>query len=276
MASGRADRQVVLRASRSYYANRAFYYDLLAQSRRRDVRTSKEIDFLVRVFDRRARHTVRRVLDVACGGGRHLVGLARKGYECVGQDFTPSRVDIAKANAKRAGVALRLSQGDATRLPYASEFDAVLALYILFLLPSDGDVARCVRRARTSLRRGGVFVCNLFNPFSAGPGSLGRLIQGEQQVEESRAPGVRITEISELRDTDRAQGWGWLTETSVIEAPDGIHVFRDRERLRFLTYWDMLRILESAGFRDIECHPDWRLTPTPGAKARQLVFTARK
>lgn len=276
MVSGRADRQAVLKASRSYYASRAYYNDLLAQRTRRDARTAKEIGFLERVFRDRADRRVRRVLDVACGGGRHIVGLAQRGYDCVGQDFTPSRVDMARARAERAGVSLRLSPGDATRLPYRSEFDAVLALYVLFLLPSDEDVARCVRQARTALRRGGLLVCNVYNPFAVGPRSLGRLIQGERQVDESRARGIRMTEISEFRDTDPVRGWGWLSETTFIEAPDGTHVFRDRERLRFLTYGDVMRILESAGFRDIDCHPDWDLRPARRPRAYQLVFTARK
>lgn len=276
MASDRADRKAVVKASQSYYANVAYYSDLLAQRTRHDARTAKEVAFLERVFGSRATRKVRRVLDVACGGGRHIVELAARGYDCVGQDFTPSRVDMARTRAERAGVSLRLSRGDATRLPYRSEFDAVLALYVLFLLPSDEDVSRCVRQARAALRRGGVFVCSVYNPFGVGPRSFGRLIQGERQVEESRAPGIRMTEISEFRDTDPVRGWGWLSETTVVEAPDGTHVFRDRERVRFLTHGDVTRILESAGFRDIDCQPDWNLTPPRRPEAYQLVFTARK
>ena len=276
MVSGLVDREAVLKSSRSYYANRAFYYDLLAQRKDRDPATNKELDFLERVFKNQATRSVRRVLDVACGGGRHVVGLARRGYECVGQDLTPDRVAMARARAKRSGLSLPLSQGDATRLPYTSEFDAVLALYILFLLPSDDDVAKCLRQAHNSLRRGGLFVCNVFNPFSSGPRSLGRLIQRQRQVVKSRAPGIRMTEISQFQDIDPMHGWGWLSESIVIEAPDGPHAFRDRERLRFFTYSDIIRMLEDAGFREPACYPDWMISPRRRPKAKWLVFTARK
>ena len=276
MPSHRADRQSVLESSRSYYANRAFYYDLLAQRKPRDPGTSKELRFLERTFRTQATRPVRRVLDVACGGGRHVVGLAQRGYECVGQDLTPDRVNVAKARSKRVGVSVRLYQGDATRVQHDSEFDAVLSLYILFLLASDEDVQKCVRQARRALRRGGVFVCNVFNPFSAGARTLGRLIQRERQVEESRARGIRITETSQFRDIDPIHGWGWLSETCVIEAPDGAHIFRDRERFRFFTYSDIHRLLVDAGFQNVACHADWPYERTAKPKASQLVFTARK
>ena len=73
--------------------------------------------------DCHAIHKVRDVLDVTCGSGRHVLGLAHRGYKCVGQDYTPEQVQIAKSRARRKGVAVKLLQGDATRLKYESEFE---------------------------------------------------------------------------------------------------------------------------------------------------------
>ena len=127
-------RETVLKASRAYYAHLAYYEDLLAQRDRRVAETARELDFLEFAFRAHATHRVKNVLDVACGNGRHVVGLAHRGYQCTGQDYTPEQVQIAQARAKREGVSVKLLQGDATRLKYESEFDAVLALKILFLL----------------------------------------------------------------------------------------------------------------------------------------------
>src|SRR2546422_588103 len=155
MTRSRNDRHAVLRSSRSYYANRAYYRDLFDQRRRRDPGTDRELDFLEHAFRTHAQRRIERVLDVACGGGRHVVGLARRGYECVGQDFTRERVEMAKARAHRAQVSVRLKRADATRLRFVSEFDAVLALNILFLLPDDDDVQRCLRQIHRALRPAG-------------------------------------------------------------------------------------------------------------------------
>jgi hypothetical protein len=71
-------------------------------------------------------------------------------------------------------------------------------------------------------------------------------------------------------------GVAWWQETSTIETNDGIHIFRDRERLRLFTYWDMVHYLQSAGFKEVKCYPDWKTNPPKKPKAETLVFVARK
>ena len=134
-----SDRREVLRSSRQFYAHRAYYYDLLAQRSPLDKDTRREMAFLEHVFKKKASRRVSRVLDVACGGGRHIVGLAEMGYQCTGLDFTPERVEITKKRAARSKVSIDLRQGDASKLSYRNRFDAALALNVLFLLPSDED-----------------------------------------------------------------------------------------------------------------------------------------
>jgi hypothetical protein len=63
----------------------------------------------------------------------------------------------------------------------------------------------------------------------------------ETVTEEGIAPHMRITDIQATHDYDPVMGVLWVDETTFIEAADGRHVFRDRERARLLTYWDMQR-----------------------------------
>jgi len=44
-----------------------------------------------------------RVLDAACGTGRHAIALAEKGYQVVGADGSPGMIERARANASDAG-----------------------------------------------------------------------------------------------------------------------------------------------------------------------------
>jgi len=131
---------------------------------------------------------------------------------------------------------VKLLQGDATKLKYENEFDAVLALNILFLLPDDDDVLRCLRQTHQALRSGGVLICNIDKPFYEGKGwcSL-KVIHEGHNVHETRVRGMRHIGIDHVQDFDPVHGVAWWQETSVIEAPDGIHLFRDRERLRLFT-----------------------------------------
>jgi SAM-dependent methyltransferase len=271
-------RETVLKASRDYYAHRAYYEDLLVQRQRQSVETTKrELNFLEHAFHADATRPIKDVLDIACGTGRHVFRLANRGYKCTGQDYTPERIQIAKDRAKHEGVSVKLLQGDATRLEYENEFDAVLALYILFLLPNDDDVSKCLSRIHRALRKGGILICNIGNPFYAGKHwfSLQMIYKGLNVIEE-RAPGIKITEIVRLRDFDPMHGVAWWDETNIIEAPDGIHIFPDRERLRLFTYWDIQHYLQAAGFKETKCYTNWKTKPQQNRKAEWLIFTARK
>ncbi len=222
-----------------------------------------------------ATKSVSKVLDVACGGGRHIVGLARRGYECTGYDYTAERVSAAKARAKRLGVKVTLKQGDATKLPSAGPFDAALALYILFLLPSDADIKKCLRGIRRVLTPGGVLICNIYNPFTKSGRELMEILDRGTYVNEVRAPGVRIMEVERVKDFDPVKGILWAEETSVVEAPDGNHVFRDQERFRLLTFWDIKRYLEDTGFKEVAAYPDWKVRHKGRPEAGEIVFVAR-
>jgi len=271
-------RETVLKASQDYYTHLAYYEDLWAQkSRRFAEETKREVDFIESAFRVHATHPVKNVLDVACGNGRHIIGLAHHGYQCTGQDFTVERVRIAEARAKLEGVSVKLSQGDTTKLNYESEFDAVLALYILFLLPDDDDVLKCLRQAHRALRPGGVLICNVGNPFHNGKDWFAlNVVQRGHGVSESRVRGMKFTTILRIKDFDSVHGVVWWEEKSIIEAPDGVHVFQDRERLRLFTYWEILGYLKEAGFKETKCYVDWKMQPAKKPKEEKLVFVSRK
>jgi hypothetical protein len=76
--SNSKDRQDVLRHSRECYAHRAAYYDLVVQNPHAPIsrETKKELDFVEYVIRTHSARPVKKIADMACGGGRHIVGLA--------------------------------------------------------------------------------------------------------------------------------------------------------------------------------------------------------
>jgi SAM-dependent methyltransferase len=271
-------RETVLKSSRAYYTHRAYYWDLTSDRHRKlSAMSQLELDFIEHVFTVDAARPVKQVLDVACGSGRHIFELAKRGLDCTGWDFTPERIQVAKERAKRKGISVKLQQGGATQLNYEDEFDAVLALYLLFLLPNDDDVLKCLKMTHRALRTGGILVCNIGNPFCLSKKWFSpKGIADGLFVNEDKVVGIEDTEIVRLREYDPIRGVAWWQETSIIKAPDGTHIFKDKERIRLLTYWDLTRYLQEAGFKDIKCYPDWKTKPPKKPKAEWLVFVARK
>jgi len=266
-------RKTVLKASRSYYTHLGYYEELTyAESTNR-----RELDFLEFAFRTQATHRVRDVLDVACGSGRHILGLANRGYKCIGQDYTPEQVKVAKGRAKRDGASLRLLQGDATKLDYENEFDAALAIRILFLLPDDRSVLMCLRQIHRSLKSGGIIICNIANPFYDGENWFSlKSIQRGHYFSDIRASNMRFISIDQVQDFDPLHGIAWWQETHIIETSDDMHIFQERERLRLFTYWDILHYLQAAGFKHTKCYPDWNMKIQKKPRAEWLVFVSRK
>jgi 2-polyprenyl-3-methyl-5-hydroxy-6-metoxy-1,4-benzoquinol methylase len=69
-----------------------------------------------------------RVLDMACGTGRHSHELARRGFEVVGVDISPDLLTIAEADAKAESLSASFLAADLRELGFDEEFDFVLNL----------------------------------------------------------------------------------------------------------------------------------------------------
>jgi D-alanine-D-alanine ligase len=89
--------------------------------------THKEID----VFSNLLHLTPQeRILDMACGQGRHVLELARRGFKNVeGIDQSHFLIEKAKKDAEKENLFVTFKEGDARQLPYpADTFDVVMIL----------------------------------------------------------------------------------------------------------------------------------------------------
>src|SRR5215467_1338694 len=53
-----------------------------------------------------------RILDIACGGGRHSLAMARRGALVTGLDIGPTAIATAQRRAHKAGLPIEFVQGD--------------------------------------------------------------------------------------------------------------------------------------------------------------------
>lgn len=73
-----------------------------------------------KVFKRRG---VKRVLDLGCGTGRHIINFVKKGFEIYGIDIAEEGIEITKKWLKKEGLEANLKVGSIyKRLPYKNSF----------------------------------------------------------------------------------------------------------------------------------------------------------
>jgi 2-polyprenyl-3-methyl-5-hydroxy-6-metoxy-1,4-benzoquinol methylase len=92
-----------------------------------DRRLAREIPFIV---SRLGKPEGKRVLDLACGTGRHSATLALQGAEVVGIDNSESMLSRAKEHASSIGVTPKFIRGDMSEFDSLTtdQFDLVICL----------------------------------------------------------------------------------------------------------------------------------------------------
>lgn len=122
--------------------------------------TKKQIDFLVKHLQLTKKM---RILDVACGHGRHAIQLAEQGHSVVGVDSSKDFINIARSEAHRRGVSVRYVIGDMRHISYQREFDRVILLYTSFGYFSDDDNFKVLKNVAAALKSGGLFCLDILN-----------------------------------------------------------------------------------------------------------------
>jgi SAM-dependent methyltransferase len=119
-------------------------------------RTAAEVDGIVSRLDLDAGA---RVLDLACGHGRHAISLAKRGFDVTGYDLSDVFLERARADAEAQGVSVRWIRGDMRALRFDAEFDAAVNVFTAFGYFEDPeDDLVTLRGIRSALAPGGRFL----------------------------------------------------------------------------------------------------------------------
>lgn len=104
-----------------------------------------------------------RLLDVACGTGRHALRLARRGADVVGVDATEAYLRVARRAARKLKNA-RFMRGDMRRLPFSGEFDAAVNLWTSFgYFDTPAEDLEALRAVARALKPGGRFLIDVID-----------------------------------------------------------------------------------------------------------------
>ncbi|MFW9807091.1 MAG: class I SAM-dependent methyltransferase, partial [Candidatus Thorarchaeota archaeon] len=121
-------------------------------------RLAREIPFLL---SRLGSPDGKRILDLACGTGRHSIALSLEGAEVVGIDNSETMISRAKENARTQKVSPKFILGEMTKFQSITDdqYDMIICLgNSLALLDDFETVGKVLSSVCDSLKDGGLFI----------------------------------------------------------------------------------------------------------------------
>jgi SAM-dependent methyltransferase len=224
------------------YAQRYFHRD--------DAAAGREIEVLVDWLAPPAGATV---LDVCCGGGRHLAPLREMGFNAFGVDLS---TDLLALAADRLPLRGALVRADARALPFAGQFDLVLNLFTSFgYFDERADDARQLKGMVAALRSGGTLVIDLSHRAYL---EANLCAHDRQDLD-----GMQIENHRQLTDTH-------VVKRSVVTAADGSEQ-HFVERVRLYRPAEMVDAVSSAGLADVQLFGSLDGAPLEATSERMVV-----
>jgi len=198
-----------------------------------------------------------RILDMACGNGRHAAYLAELGYQVVGFDIAKGQISQARHYNMPN---LQFYRHD-MRAPFQlGNFDVIINLFTSFGYFDDStDNQKVMSNAAASLSTGGLFVIDFMNIHYI----LNNLKPNETRYQE----GVTFRINRYLED-------GFLNKSIEVEDNGKKHHFK--EKVRALTLDNFEVLLKAANFTIQQVFGNYALEAYDPAHSERLIIIAEK
>ena len=228
------------------------YYHILYKDRDEQEATF----FLSNIIDH-IKLTNGKVLDVACGKGRHAKYLNKIGFNVVGIDLSKNSIDLAKKNENEK---LKFYVHDMRKVFKENEFNLATNLFTSFGYFEDHkDEQKAINSMAKNLKKEGMLLIDFMNVKKV----INLLIPSEKKI---------IDDIN--FDIKRSFNENYIIKD--IEIIDKEINLKFQEKVRTLTLIDFSKMLEKANLKIIDLFGDYKLSDFNALHSDRLIILATK
>ena len=203
------------------------------------------------------------VLDLACGFGRHAIGMAKLGHQVTGLDFNPKYLEIASEDARAAGANITWRAGDMRDLGPAPVYDGVYSYFTSFGYFEDDENERVLDAVARVLRPKRRFLLDLMNRDWV-------LTHTQQRTWTQRDDGALLMEETSL-ELVRSR----VISRQILIDPQGGPQVTKEYSLRAYTCAELTALLRRHGFQVRDVWGGVEREPF-SAESRRLVIVAER
>lgn len=230
------------------------YYHILYKHRDDD--EAKEfLDNLVKYLHITEDH---KVLDLACGKGRHSIELNRKGFDVVGVDLSEQNIQHARQFENER---LHFFIHDMREVFAVDQFDYVLNMFTSFgYFDSEKENERAIAAAAKALKPGGQLLLDFLNPYV--------VVHNLVPCEEKSVEGVDFRIARKLSEE------GYIVKD--IEFNDNGHQYHYQERVKAIRRIEFLDYFRKANLKLMDIFGDYHLNPYDKEHSDRMIFVVQK
>jgi SAM-dependent methyltransferase len=213
-----------------------------------------------------------RLLELACGTGRHAVELSRRGYRVTATDYSADMIAQARRKSGDAASPIEFLVADMRSLDLGKGgFDAAICLFdAIGYVQTNEAIGAVLSGVRRHLRPGGAFVCEFWHAAAMiadyEPVRVRRWALADREI-------VRIAETQ----LDIARQLGHVSYTVLELLADGRYERLDETQInRYFLVQEMIGHLEQAGLSPLRFYDGFSRENTITSQTWHVLVVARR
>lgn len=240
-----------------WFSNK-FYLELYQHRDEEDAR------WIINLLQRTLNVSTRsKVLDIACGSGRHSLELARRGFEVTGFDLSDYLISEAKRNlaaSREKNLKLRFLKKDMRYFNFRNSFDIALNIFTSFgYFENDIENYRVIDNVSKSLKKNGYFVFDFLNKVY--------LEKNLEPYSKNNYGNVTVVQKRKLIN-------GFVKKDIFIKKGNSEKHFR--EVLKLYSAGEFFKMFETFNLKKLKVFGDYFGNKFDESKSQRLVIFAKK